>query len=355
MIIPSYYPLIGGAELQLAGLSNELTNQGVRVNIVTRRLSLAHSKKENINEIPVERLFSKLYPFGFIISLALYLVKHRKFLDVIHVHTLNSPAIVAAIFGRVLLKKVLIKVTRSGTLSQISRFKGSLFGRLYLKCLIYFSSNFVAITQDVKNELLSIGVPREKIIVIPNGVKVSKALSKSNKRIEFLFVGRLIKRKRVDLLLEAWELSGAKEKSRLTIIGDGPEKQPLVKIVNDKKLSASVRVLGEKNQIEVFSIMKQSDVFVLPSDSEGMSNSLLEAMSFGNIPLVSNIQANLDIIIDGKTGYLFDSTEMLSKLIKEMIISDVLRGQISTNVLNAISSKYAMSIIAKQYMDFYKK
>lgn len=353
MVIPSYHPLVGGAELQLSKLSPELMREGILVEIITRLLSSSDQKFEIINGVRINRIYSKKYPMGFAFALCFYLYKNRKKYDIIHVHTLNSPAIVCSIIGNFLSKKIFIKVTRSGHLSQIEKLRTSFMGRAYLKIISNKVNAFISITKDVKKELLISNIPSNKIVEIPNGVIVRKEIPIQNEKIEFLYVGRLIKRKKVGFLLECWELSGIKETAHLTIVGDGPELKNIQNIIRSKQLDHNVSLVGEKSHIETCKIMSNSEVFVLPSDSEGMSNSLLEAMSFGNVPLVYDIEANHELVINGETGFLFDFKESLVELMIHMIEFKEKRKIISNNARNHINTNFSIKVIASKYKELY--
>lgn len=129
------------------------------------------------------------------------------------------------------------------------------------------------------------------IEIIPNGVdsefftsgkievKNSDIYGDSDKNI--LFVSRLIKGKGLQHIIprmqEVYEKTGAK----LTIVGDGPYREELEKITRETGNSQYVSFVGKKNKLELYPYYDQADLFILPSESEGMPNVVLEAMSMG--------------------------------------------------------------------------
>jgi glycosyltransferase involved in cell wall biosynthesis len=120
-----------------------------------------------------------------------------------------------------------------------------------------------------------------------------------------LFVGRLHPVKRVDLLLEAFaRLRRVRPNASLSVIGDGVERKNLVSLTGKLELGSSVKFLGFQIHEKVISIMKDSDLFVLPSKIEGNPRVLIEAMSV-KLPLVAtDVLGIRDMVHHGETGHL---------------------------------------------------
>ena len=120
--------------------------------------------------------------------------------------------------------------------------KAGFFGCLVEKMTSKLSENNIAVSGWTKDRLEALGVPREKITVIPNGIDL-KRVSKiepeggkvhsgfESKKYDVIFAGRLIKEKNVDLLIKAVALLKADfPEIRCCIVGDGPEKAALVEL-----------------------------------------------------------------------------------------------------------------------------
>ena len=99
---------------------------------------------------------------------------------------------------------VLVKVTRSGKNSQLSRYSNSFLGKKIFS-ILRLNTYFVAITPDVFSELIALGVDRDKVFSISNGVLKQKNISTERDEIKIVFLGRLIKRKRVELLIKSFQ------------------------------------------------------------------------------------------------------------------------------------------------------
>ena len=159
-----------------------------------------------------------------------------------------------------------------------------------------------------------IGVSRELITVIPNGLPVrtepkpgtlKDQLGLSPKCRVIGFVGRLATQKRLRDLLWGFHLlrQAAKTPVALVIVGDGPERDDLAEFATDLGSRDLVHFLGHRN--DAADLIADFDVFCLASDFEGMSNSLMEAMAAGIPCLASDIPPNRELIDHEKTGLIF--------------------------------------------------
>lgn len=124
--------------------------------------------------------------------------------------------------------------------------------------------------------------PEAVIDVIPNGVDVRRFTPGPDGASSILFVGRLIERKGVDLLIDAFAgLAGEFPWLTLAIVGDGPERSRLESMVADRGLRRRVTFRGHLEREELTRAYREAAIFVLPALSEAMPNVVLEAMASG--------------------------------------------------------------------------
>lgn len=97
------------------------------------------------------------------------------------------------------------------------------------------------------------------------------------------------------------------QNTRLVIIGDGPLREPALKLLEDSGLSANAWLPGER--ADVAEIMRRLDVFVLPSLAEGISNTILEAMATGLPVIATAVGGNPELVADGLTGALVPAND----------------------------------------------
>lgn len=106
-------------------------------------------------------------------------------------------------------------------------------------------------------------------------------------QINILFVSRLIRGKGLQYIIPHMERMNreCESKVQLTIVGDGPYREELERITAEAKAAGYVTFEGKKNKEELYSYYNQADLFILPSESEGMPNVVLEAMAMG-VPVI---------------------------------------------------------------------
>jgi glycosyltransferase involved in cell wall biosynthesis len=178
-------------------------------------------------------------------------------------------------------------------------------------CTIIFS--------QIQRELLArLGVPEENIAVIPNGVDATKySPGDSNVKAEFnaerLFVyqGRIAPEKNVEPMLRAWKQAQMEPGSKLLIVGDGPLKSSLEPFYGaEYNITWLGFIAEEERRIE---ILRGADVFILPSLVEGLSLSLLEAMSCGLAVAATDVGADGEVLEKG-AGVVLNTRTVRSQL-----------------------------------------
>jgi glycosyltransferase involved in cell wall biosynthesis len=200
---------------------------------------------------------------------------------------------------------------------------------------INLSDSLAAVSEglrmDIKNEY-SIS---DNVSVVLNGVNTTNFCNSNGKNDEdlrqklsinckyiILFVGVLNGRKGEFTLIKAMDKVVSKyHDANLLIIGDGPTKKTSMKIVESLNLEDNIIFIPNVVHNEMENYYKASDLFVLPSYSEGLPKVLLEAMACGTPVVASNIPGHKDVINNNTTGYLFetgDVDDLSSKIIKAL-------------------------------------
>jgi glycosyltransferase involved in cell wall biosynthesis len=149
--------------------------------------------------------------------------------------------------------------------------------------------------------------------IVGNGVDLDaiRATRRAAKRIDVVFVGRLIDEKRVDLLLEAIHALAARLPDlRCSVIGDGPERAALEGRAVRLGIADRVTFTGRIEGSRVYAAMKAAAVLVLPSVREGFGITVAEAQACGAVPIVvrSPMSAAAALVRDGIDGLLCDPT-----------------------------------------------
>lgn len=169
--------------------------------------------------------------------------------------------------------------------------------------------------------------PKEKLVLIYNGVDTSKEIDQTRKLIpkendEIIIgnAGRLTEQKGQKYLIEmAKTLKEEGLKFKLFIAGEGELKSELQALINKENLQKEVQLLGHVSDMPGF--FNSLDVFVFTSLYEGSANTLIETLQYGVPTLAWDVSSNPEIIEDGVTGLLasLGNTQELAKKTKELL------------------------------------
>lgn len=189
--------------------------------------------------------------------------------------------------------------------------------QLYAPFLAHYDSTIV-FSQIQRDILVKLGVPLERVAVIPNGVdavKYSPGPSglKSELKADRIFVyqGRIAPEKNVESMLKAWKQCNFPAGNVLAIVGDGPLAASLqLSYGEDDGIVWLGFVAEEERRIE---ILRGADVFILPSLVEGLSLSLLEAMATGLACLATDAGADGEAL-EGGAGVVLNTQRVRSQL-----------------------------------------
>lgn len=399
MLLSSLPPLeAGGAEKQALQLGKKLVKKGVKIQFITPGKGKVKGSA-NIEGMPLIRLYSfanRLFEFLsalkkkstkktvkieyddahdkvdeidrpirwptifyynlFYLHCLFFLWPKRKEFDIIHTHTMEWPAIVAARLGKALKKKVIIKDSTMSGFRSLRRYpSGSKLQRIIIN-----HSYFVAMTAVIEKNLLKEGVPGYKIIRIPNGIEISdpkKENTRSNKAINVLFVGNLYQQpaKGIDLLLKAWVSVNKKfPNAKLFIVGEGATSDYFQ---FTKQLGIEHSVQFEGKQFDLGRYYASASLFVLPSRREGMSNALMEAMLWGLPCIATNISGNNDLIEHDKNGWLVPVADIpsLTNAICHLLSQPHKAHEMGLEARITIKDRVDIDIIADKYIALYKQ
>ena len=212
-------------------------------------------------------------------------------------------------------------------------------------------------------DALEFGIAKEKIHIIPMGIEVGKVEKDQNatEQLQILFVGRIARVRRIELLLQAVSqlnfpfhltIAGGEEKtSSVTRAGYLNEIKRLTKQLN---LENKVTFVGKKTPQELKALYKSADIFVYPSLYENFGQPLLEAAAHG-LPLIStSVGIARDIIIEGETGYQISGKPEEIKDRIESLRDSNLRLQMGQRIQNEVKNRFDWGNIMDQYMNLYR-
>ena len=219
----------------------------------------------------------------------------------------------------------------------------------FLRRITYPLANTLVVqTQKIKG-FYEKKIRPEKIVILPN--PISKELSKKRdpnlpKKNFILNVGRLHEQKNQKLLINAFSNLNS-EDWQLVIIGDGPEKKHLNRLIQNSRNPKSIILAGKKQNIEEY--YNRAKIFAFTSNYEGFPNALIEAMHFG-IPCIStDCPTGPSELIDDKNGFLIpvENQKALEEKMQILINNSALRNLFSKRSPAATKRFEEQNVIVK--------
>ncbi|MEU0406428.1 glycosyltransferase family 4 protein [Streptomyces griseorubiginosus] len=160
-------------------------------------------------------------------------------------------------------------------------------------------SLLVAVSPSTAHALRAIGVERDRIRVVHNGVEEPEPLVRRSPEPLFVAVGRLVEYKRIDLLLRLWERVRPVTGGRLVIVGDGPERARLEQLAGP-----GVEFTGHVSEAEKHRLLCEAWLLLHPSAVEGWGLVVTEAATRQTPTIAFDVPGLRDSVVDGETGVL---------------------------------------------------
>jgi glycosyltransferase involved in cell wall biosynthesis len=320
---------IGGMEIASYNIAKHLADNGHSIHVITSSYSKYHLNKDKFAVHTINMMGTKIIGPFFDQRKILPIIKEIN-PEIIHAQGISTSGISG--FTAFLIKNLLkIPYVVYGRGGDVYPFKAE---KILVKAILNEADSIIALTKSMKKEMQKISA--KEISVIPNGIDIDRFNDSSPKFSESLdtkiiFVGNLRPEKGVSYLIEAiGHITKKYINSRLLIVGEGPQKENLEKLVNKLNINNRVIFSGKVTTDEVPVYLKNSDIFVLPSLQEGFPNVLLEAMASGLPVVATDVNGINEIIEDIKNGFLVQSknSEEIAKKILLLINNNDLRKNI---------------------------
>ena len=222
-----------------------------------------------------------------------------------------------------------------------------------------------ACNQETFDFLQNVIVDKSKLeLMTENGVykdKYSNIKEKEqNDCVCIMWAGRFLYRKGIELLLEAISKINTKKQYRVTICGDGPERQHIEKLIKERNLQHIVSLTGNINQTELNEQYRTNQIFVFPSLRETTGTVLFEAMG-NKLAVVTLNQNGGKNLIDDNCGLLVnvdngeDVASNLAKAVQLLIENDELRNTMGINANHKVLCDYTWETKIENMLNVYKK
>jgi|SRR3989344_7086461 len=354
VIIDTWFPFVGGGQINAWEISKRLAKRGVKIDIITRNNGKDSLKR--VKNLHVYKLGSKTNPNNTLSKLIFvfraFVFTYRRNYDLIHAHAF-LPGITARF--QMVFKATPVVFTVHGT--SIDTKLNNIFSRWIEKFIltgILYNAQ-ITVSQDF-SKLQNVN---KRVIYIPNGVdlkKFDKLKAKKFANPTLIFVGRLHPQKNLKTLISAIVI--VKEKIpnvRLLIVGDGEQKKELQRLARNLKLKANIRFLGTKTRSDLVELYESCHAFILPSIYEGQPVTLLEAWA-AKLPVVVTQRGDCQFLVkNGFNGYLINDPKN-PQVIANMIIRAFKNknlDELGENGYNLVKDNFSWEKSAQQTMEVY--
>jgi len=386
MVSPLYHPELGGVGRQAVALTEYLHKIGIDVFVMCRKINGMPEWKPatglrimQINtlgsskyDLEAKSIMNLLISLSFCFNLMLAFIKNRKKYDIVHFHGSSLQLIFNVIPLKLMGKKIVAKVAGAKMDVEAGSFRGKYFllGDLFIWILKKVDM-FIAITKEIRDDLIKDGFRHDRIFETSNFIMPEKFHPLENPEEKYAikkrlgievdkkiitFSGRLVQRKRVDLLLRAVsKIVKARKDIRVIILGHGELLKDLQGMAPELSICEYVSFKGFVSNI--LDYLHVADIFVLTSDMEGMPNSLLEAMACGLPVIATRIGGVVDIVEDKKNGLLVaagDEEELKDEILK-LLGDEQLSKAISQEAYKTIRENYYIDKVANKYISLYQR
>ncbi|HEY3311088.1 MAG TPA: glycosyltransferase family 4 protein [Anaerolineales bacterium] len=369
MLVNEFPPLpVGGAERQAERLSANLAGRGWMVWVLTRRApGLPARESRSGFEIirPASFGAGKLRTVSFVLGSLAELWRLRKSYEILHAHLAFGPAFAAVVGAHFLGKRVVVKLGNSGEFGDIRVSQSTWRGRLRLASLRRWADMIIVLDKNMQEETLSAGFDPTRVRRLLNGIDsqayiptqpkaiARKALGLEGKTV-VLSMGRLSAQKSLPVLFKAFAAASAENPAlHLFVLGDGPDRPSLEALA--RSLNIFERVTFAGNQDDVRPYLAASDVFALPSASEGISNALLEAAAAGLVCLATPVGGSPEVLDHGRCGLLLpvaDVDAWAAALLK-VGRSPSLRADLGKAAAERVRSEYDFEVTGARVESLY--
>ena len=361
---------MGGLEKQATQLSEELHRRGEDIVVLGSTRAIGRTGWKTERGVPVKLFWTYASPqvsgrylpaaLLWAIQLLAWVVLNRRRIQLIHCHQIRIHAFVAAIASKFFGIPSILKSGVGGPGADIAVIGSKkYFGSAGRQFVVRNATSFVSTTESIADDLRAHGVDPEKIAVIPNGVS-NVACHKSRvpdvaRTRRCVFLGRLASDKNPLPLAEAAVQCHPTLDMTLDIYGKGPETGRLTAFLTEHA-DSGVAFRGYAE--DTSEILPDYGWLILPSDAEGLSNAMIEAMFQGVVPLATQVSGCVDHIEPGVTGFFLRGVDTRSIVAGLEAIAgvDLEHWRTMSGTVKAYAARnFGMDAVGDRYIALYRQ
>ena len=377
--ITRYAPVFSGQAIQLERIGRELRKRGVEFFVVSYRFS-GLSAREVRDGVRIHRISpslpGRLGDLTLSVKSFLAMLRFRRDFDILHVHSISAGKYGAMLAAKLLGKKTVFEMTLVGSDDPESIRGHSSVPAVEMLFFKMFDKYF-AISEALAQSYERMRLPRGKLWRLAKGVDteryspppdkrpIRRTLGLPEDRPIVVFVGAVMRRKGVDVLMAAWKKVAAMD-SRAVLVIVGPDtfdevQSHLNEFAREARETAKRelegRVVFTGMTDAVHDYLRASDIFVFPSRAEGMPASPLEALSCG-LPCVLAPMGGIaeQVIENGKSGIIVpqDDADALAEALVGLLRDPALAAKLGANARERAIERFSVEKAADDLIGYYK-
>ena len=345
----------GGMETSTRLLAQELARAGHEVVLVTSVPSENGALAPRITRAPGKPTVVRfpwpthwhytLAEISFYVRAAAYLARHRY--DVIQGVYASTCGSLAALLGLLARRPSVVRLAGRGPQGDMAHLLSHPLRRTLLR-LIARASAVACPSADMADELKKATRGRARVRHMPNGVDEERFFPGERRAPRAVSVMRLAPGKAIPRLLDAWAIvSKERPDARLEIVGDGPELEPA-----RARAIPGVELPGRRDDVPLR--LRAASIFVLPTDAEGMSNALLEAMASGLACVATDIPANQDAL--GEAGVLVaPEPQAIARAVLELLAAPERTRALGDRARARVLERFSARAMTERYAALYEE
>ncbi|MDW8045475.1 MAG: glycosyltransferase family 4 protein [Nitrososphaerota archaeon] len=377
VVTETFYPFKGGSAKRYLEVFKRIVRKGHRVDLYTARLNPDWELHENIYGIEVYRSkkvyknfitkdgFRSLSP---VIEFSMWAF-HRIFedgdYDLLEAnHCPIFPAIGTWIYSKLKAQPLVMtfhEAWYNDWYNFVPKRIYAPFGIALERISVKLPDMIIAVSNTTAKRLIRyFNIPYERIKVISNGVDLQlyDRVKVDKEQTKLIYAGRLNPHKKIDWLIEAYQLVREKyPELKLEIVGDGPLFEYYKNYVMNNGLKDCINLYGAVDDLEFVKLLKSSWIYVLPSIREGQSITVLEAMAAGTPQVVVDVEgsgAGELVSLSGSGIAVSPSSKSIAEGILSILSDQELWERLRLNGLNFIKD-YTWDKVAEDYLNVYNQ
>lgn len=357
-VTQALYPyVIGGSPVHCHELSNYQSKNNLQVTVLTVKRNV---KIDEVNCNYTLKQFRWLkMPWDFVglenpICPGLWWDLLKSDFDLLHTHShAFFTTFFSVIVGKIKNKPIVLTVHGVNAIrSRAIIFLQEIWYQLLARYIFKMSDKIICLTKADAERIKSYGADEKKIEIVSNGIDTRLFSPSEYHKDYILWVGRFVEEKGLKYLVDAIkDIATDFPNKRVVLVGEGPLKEEILNKINKLNLNKFFEVKNNCSQKEIVKLMKECELYVLPSLQEGFPKSLLEAMACGK-PIITT-EGLKEIVGDAGITVTPGSVEELKTAIKTFLSDPSKEKKSGDEGRKYVETRWSWDIVTKKIEEVY--